>query len=169
MPQIITLAPIGIIRTDKSADEIRGSLKGVSGKIIIFDEYTPGLDGIEGFSHLIVIAYLHKTTDVHRRTLKVHPFKRFVRFGMDISDVPEVGVFCTDSPHRPNPIALIIVKLKKREGNTLHVDGLDLFDGTPVLDLKPYTPARYIENIDVPAWYSSFRDKVLKRLDIFPE
>jgi len=169
MLQAITLRPIGIIRTDKSPDEIRNSLKGVLGKIIIFDEYTPGLEGIEGFSHLIVIAYLHKTTEVQRQALKVRPFRRFARIGIDISDVPEVGVFCTDSPHRPNPIALTIVKLNKREKNTLYVEGLDLFDGTPILDLKPYTPARCIENIEVPTWHSSFRDRVLKYLDIFPE
>jgi len=165
----IKFKPIGVIKTHKSSEEIKSSLRGVSGRIIVFDEYAPGLEGIEGFSHLIVIAYLHKTTDTQKRTLKVKPFRRFAIFGIDVSDVPEVGVFCTDSPHRPNPIALSIVKLSKREGSTLYVEGVDLFDNTPVLDIKPYTPSRCIKNIRVPDWYSSFRERVLKQFDLFPE
>jgi len=68
-------------------------------------------------------------------------------------EAPLVGVFATDSHHRPNSIAITIVKLLRREGNLLHVDGLDLFDGTPVLDIKPYGYGRIVHNLSVPEWY----------------
>jgi len=124
----------------------------------IYEEYAEGLCGIEGFSHLIVIALLHKVPEERRSTLKVRP-RRLKLLGLS-EEVPEVGVFCTDSPHRPNPIALTIVELVEVSGRFLRVRGLDLFDGTPILDLKPYTPSRRVEEVRVPEWYQ----RALKRL-----
>lgn len=148
----IQIKPIGVVHVDVDDETIRNSWSGVKGVIEVFREYADGLHGIDGFSHLILIAYLHKVTDDQRRILKVRP-KRFLRFNIKISDLPEVGVFCTDSPHRPNPIALTIVKLIKRENLCLHVDGLDLFNETPILDIKPYTASRRVNNICTPEWY----------------
>jgi tRNA (Thr-GGU) A37 N-methylase len=79
--------------------------------------------------------------------------------GFSEEELPEVGVFCTDSPHRPNPIALTITELSERNGRFLKVKNLDLFDKTPVLDIKPYTPSRLIQKIKLPGWYQ----KILKK------
>ena len=95
--------PIGIVHLEYSDEEVKNALKGVEGIIEIYPEYEEGLEGIEDFSHIIAIFYLHKVTEEQRRVLKVK-HRRLRRFGIDISKFPEVGVFCTDSPHRPNPI-----------------------------------------------------------------
>lgn len=160
----IQLKPIGIVHVDVNDEAIKNSWSGVRGVVEVFREYGDGLNGIDEFSHLILIAYLHKVTDDQCRTLKVRP-KRFLRFNIKINDVPEVGVFCTDSPHRPNPIALTIVKLIRREDLYLHVDGLDLFNETPILDIKPYTASRRINNICTPEWYRLLACRVSESLD----
>lgn len=149
----IHVMPIGVVRVSLSDEEVKASWpRGVEGIIEVYEEYAPGLDGIDGFSHLIIVAYMHKTSEEERRVLKVRP-KRLRLLGLDASKLPEVGVFCTDSPHRPNPIALTIVELVERDGRFLRVKNLDLFDGTPVLDIKPYTPSRRIDEIRLPSWY----------------
>ncbi|HWQ16963.1 MAG TPA: tRNA (N6-threonylcarbamoyladenosine(37)-N6)-methyltransferase TrmO [Sulfolobales archaeon] len=153
-----TLKPIGFVRVSLSDDAVRESIRGVSGIIEILPEYEEALDGIDGFSHLIVIAYLHKIVFSDRR-LKVKP-KRLIKLGLSEEEVPMVGVFCTDSPYRPNPIAVSIVRLLRREGRILYVDNLDLFDGTPILDIKPYTFSRRVDKIEVPSWYLSLINKV---------
>ncbi len=152
------LKPIGVIHTEFDDEVIRSSLEGVLGIIEVFPEYEGGLHGIDGFSHIIVVAYLHKVDDELRKVLKVRP-KRLIRLGLKPDEVPEVGVFCTDSPHRPNPIAITIVKLLERKGRYLYVDGLDLFNGTPVIDLRAYTPDRAIHDIKLPDWYASLMNK----------
>jgi len=146
----VVLRPIGFVRTGFSDEEISKSICGVEGYVEALPEYSEGLDGLEGFSHIILVAYLHKAPKSY--PLKVKPFRRFARIGVEV-EVPLVGVFATDSPHRPNPIAITIVKLLRREGNLLHVDGLDLFDGTPVLDIKPYGYERIVHTVSVPEWY----------------
>ncbi len=159
----IKLKPIGVVHVDESDEEVKTKwIKGVKGVIEIFEEYAEGLDGIDGFSHLIVTAYLHKTTEEHRKVIKVKP-RRLRLLGINLEELPEVGVFCTDSPHRPNPVAITIVKLIKRDGRFLEVEDLDLFDGTPVLDIKPYTPSRRVDNIKLPEWYQEVLAKIRGR------
>jgi len=170
MKDVISFTPIGYIRVSETKDTIRNSLYGVKGRIELLPEYSEGLDGIEEFSHIIVIAYLHDVQPGQKSVLKVKPFRKIARvLNIDFKEVPVVGVFCTDSPHRPNPIALTIVNLLERRKNVLYVSGLDLYDGTPVLDIKPYTPHRVIPEISVPEWYISARNKILKIVDTFPE
>jgi len=159
LSQRICFNPIGVIHTNATIEEIKNSYFGVKGVIEIFPEYEEGLDGIDGFSHIIVIAYLHLTKPEHRKVLRVR-HRRLRRFGIKIDDLPEVGVFCTDSPHRPNPIALSILRLINRRKRFLYVDGLDLFDGTPVLDIKAYTPDRCICDVNVPDWLNIIRERV---------
>ncbi|MEM0261719.1 MAG: TrmO family methyltransferase, partial [Nitrososphaerota archaeon] len=118
---------------------------------------------IEEFSHIIVLAYLHKVTEEQKKVLKVK-HKRLLKLGFSLDELPEVGVFCSDSPHRPVPIALTIVKLVRREENILHVEGLDLYDGTPILDIKPYTPERIIKDITLPEWYVKLKKKVEEKI-----
>ena len=156
------IKPIGAVRTLYSDDDIRNSIEGVPGYIEIFPEYEEGLEGLEEFSHIIVIAYLHKVSERQRDVLKVRP-RRLVRLGIDISDVPEIGVFASDSPHRPNPIALSILELLERRKNILYVNKLDLFNGTPVIDIKPYTRDRIIDKIKVPDWINILERKILQK------
>ncbi len=160
----ITLKPVGFVRVSLSDDHIRSSIRGVGGVIEILPEYEEALEGIDGFSHLIVIAYLHKIGPAGRK-LRVRP-RFWIKLGIPEEEVPEVGVFCTDSPYRPNPIALTIVRLVKREGRILYVDNLDLFDGTPVLDIKPYTFSRRVDDIRAPRWYISLLERVRS---LYPE
>jgi tRNA-Thr(GGU) m(6)t(6)A37 methyltransferase TsaA len=149
----IQLQPVGVVKTDLSNDEVRESWhEGINAEIEIFEEYAPALDRIEGFSHLMVLFYLHETTKAQRGTLQARP-KRFVRYGLKLEDLPLVGVFCLDSPHRPNPLGLTIVRLLSRQGNVLTVGGLDAFNNTPVLDIKPYTPERCMADFELPNWY----------------
>lgn len=157
------LMAIGVVRVELSDEEVKNSIDGVYGLIEVYPEYSDGLKEIDGFSHLIVIAYLHKVRNEDRAVLKVR-HRKWARFGVAVNDLPEVGVFASDSPARPNPIALSIVKLVKREGRVLHVEGLDLFNGTPVLDIKPYTPDRCISQVEVPLWYRELSNRIEKAI-----
>jgi len=122
------IKPIGIVRcTFKTRDEITESKKrGNVGEIELFEEYEEGLSDIDGFSHIIVVWWMHKSDF---RGLKVKPlhFPEKLR-----------GVFATRHPDRPNPIGLTAVQLLERKGNILKVRGIDMIDGTPVIDIKPY-------------------------------
>ena len=159
----IILRPIGVIHVGLSDDEVRLAPWGVEGVVEVFPEFEEGLDGIEGFSHIIIIAYLHKVSEKQRKVLRVR-HRRLERLGVDLTGIPEVGVFCTDSPHRPNPIAISIVELVERRGRFLRVRGLDLFDGTPVLDIKAYDPTRCVKDIRVPWWVEELEKRVRRVL-----
>lgn len=155
----LRILPIAYVRHQFAEEEVRESLRGVCGEIVLSPEYRDGLRGLEGFSHLIIIAYLHKVAERQRNTLLVRP-RKLVKLGVPYEQLPEVGVFATDSPHRPNPLALTIVSVRDIKEGVIEVCGLDLFDGTPILDIKPYTPSRAVSNISVPAWYKRLLDKL---------
>lgn len=162
MEILLRLQPIGYVETDYSDEEVSEAWPhGVEGRIVIYPRFSEGIIGLDGFSHIIVVAWLHKIPEETRMTIKVK-FKRLIRLGLSIEDVPEVGVFCSDSPHRPNPIALSILRLKRIDGNVLHVSGLDLYNGTPVLDLRAYTPSYSIEGYVLPGWYAELLEKLRK-------
>ncbi len=98
----------------------------VRGELEMFKKYQDGLKDIEGFSHLIVIYHFHKSRGYQLHT---KPF-----LGNELR-----GVFSTRSPHRPNPLGLTVVRVLGRESNVLKVSGIDMLEGTPILDIKPYT------------------------------
>ena len=148
----IRFRPIGYVRTKASDDEIRAGARDVISEIEILPEFEEGLEGIDGFSHIMVLFYFHKLRPEQMGVLKVRP-KRLLRLGLKPKDLPLLGVFSLDSPSRPNPMGVTIVQLLERKGRLLKVKGLDAFDGTPVLDIKPYTPNRAITDIEVPDWY----------------
>jgi tRNA-Thr(GGU) m(6)t(6)A37 methyltransferase TsaA len=100
---------------------------GVRGRIEVDAAYEPGLRDLDGFSHVHLITHLHRAS---LDALEVVPF---------LDDVPR-GVFATRSPQHPNPIGLSVVRVLGIEGATIRVEGLDVVDGTPVLDLKPFVP-----------------------------
>lgn len=157
----MALTPIGIVRTGYADSDVSESFDGVPGRIEIFEEYSEGLEGIDGFSHIIVIAFLDRVKADERKVLKVKP-KWLAKHADDPKNIPEVGVFNTRSPHRPNPIALSVVRLVRRDRNVLEVEGLDLFDGTPVLDIKPYVPQDQSGEVRFPQWFNEMREKVRK-------
>ncbi|MGC8582416.1 MAG: tRNA (N6-threonylcarbamoyladenosine(37)-N6)-methyltransferase TrmO [Thermoproteus sp.] len=135
--------PIGIVQHDYPDDEVRR--RRVEGLILVYDRYVEGLRGLDEFSHIIVISYLHK---YRGSPLVVRP-RRLEARGLQ---APEVGVFATDSPDRPNPIGVSIIKLLEVRGNTLRVSDLDLFNGTPVLDIKGFSPTRCPRDAKAPDW-----------------
>lgn len=126
----IVMHPIGWIRTPWSSPEgapIQPSRTTAHGRVEVDAAYAEGLEDIEGFSHLIVIYAFHCSSGYQ---LRVKPFL----------DAKKHGLFATRHPCRPNPIGLSVVRLLGREGNVLHIEGADMLDGTPLLDLKPYVP-----------------------------
>lgn len=139
----IWLKPVGFVKTEASGKEVRD--KSVVSKIVFREELSEALEGVEEFSHLFVLFWLHKISDKDRKVVKVHPRGR--------SDMPLLGIFATRTPHRPNPIGLTRVKLLNVEGNVVTVQGLDAFDGTPVLDIKPFDSWDTTENFKVPKWW----------------
>jgi len=115
----------------------------VKGEIEIHPEFAAGLDDIDGFSHLIVVFIFHEAAEAR---LTAHP----------PYDQKERGVFATRSPHRPNPIGVTVVQLEGRIKNRLSVTELDMVEGTPVLDIKPYTQRDRKENIRL-GWLTPFQ------------
>jgi len=125
----ISLKPIGVIHTPFKEPEETPTQpdrsKGARGKIEIYPEYIRGLTDLDGFSHITLLYYLHLSKGFE---LMVTPHL----------DNKKRGLFATRAPRRPNPIGLSVVKLDRIEGNTLHIINVDMIDGTPLLDIKPY-------------------------------
>ena len=124
------IKPIGLIRSpysDGKETPIQGAFSEGRGEIEVFPEYEAGLKDIDGFSHLILLYYFHR---VEGYSLSVKPF---------LDDTPK-GLFATRYPARPNPIGLSVVRLLERSGNVLQIAEVDVLDGTPLLDIKPYVP-----------------------------
>lgn len=104
----------------------------VISEMVIKEEYGPGLKGLNKFSHVLVIFYMHKA--------KFNSQADLVRCPQGRKDMPSLGIFAQRAKHRPNPIGITAVRLIRIRKNTLQVKGLDAIDGTPVLDIKPYVP-----------------------------
>jgi tRNA-Thr(GGU) m(6)t(6)A37 methyltransferase TsaA len=127
----INLTPIGFVKN--AVTEPQGEdWQTIISEIIVNEDMNEALSGIDEFSHIIVIYWMHKTPASQRSIKKVHPKRNL--------NLPLVGVFATRSPARPNPIGIATVKLLECRDNILKVIGLDAIDGTPVLDIKPHIP-----------------------------
>lgn len=126
---MFTSRPIGFVRSPysetKQIPKGLGAKHEAEGTLEILPEFEPGLGDIEGFSHLFVLWEFDRSTD-------------FDLVASPPCDDRSHGVFATRSPRRPNPIGLTVVQLLRRDGRTLHVRGVDMLDGTPILDIKPY-------------------------------
>ncbi|MBI4300937.1 MAG: tRNA (N6-threonylcarbamoyladenosine(37)-N6)-methyltransferase TrmO [Chloroflexi bacterium] len=127
----VAMEPIGVVRNGVKDPQPDG-WDSVTSRIVLRDSLVEQLDGIEGYSHILVLFWIHKVSPERRATTKLHPRGR--------EDLPLLGVFATRTQYRPNPIGATVVPLLERRGTTLTVLGLDAIDGTPVLDLKPYLP-----------------------------
>ena len=126
----ITYEPIGVVESPFETPEAvprPGSERvSASGTLVLEEEFEPGLEGLDGFSHIIVLSHLHEVTGTRLQVTPMggHP----------------VGIFATSGPPRPNPIGHSVVTLDDISGTRLAVSHLDLIDGTPILDIKPYAP-----------------------------
>lgn len=145
----ICLNPIGLVRTDASGKEVKDKTR--ISKIVLNEGLIEALDGIEGFSHVFVLFWLNEVAK-QPRSLKYHPRGRM--------DMPLLGVFALRTNMRPNPIGLTLVELLKVEGNTLTVRGLDAYDGTPVLDIKPFDSWDIADNARLPDWWIKLNKRI---------
>jgi tRNA-Thr(GGU) m(6)t(6)A37 methyltransferase TsaA len=123
---------------------VRMSRHDIIAQIFVREDLAAALTGIEEWSHLIVLFWMDQLAGKSYR-LTAHPRHR--------ADLPELGVFCARGRERPNPIGLAIVELLKRDKNVLTVKALDAYDGSPVLDIKPYDHYDVITGLRVPAWW----------------
>lgn len=127
----ITLRPVGVIRSPFRSTEdapIQPAFAGgAQGTVEVFDEFAGGLEGLDGFSHVILIYHFHLSRGF---SLRVRPYL----------DEKVRGVFATRAPRRPNPVGLSVVRLAGVDGGTLRVVDIDVVDGTPLLDIKPHVP-----------------------------
>ena len=145
----MTLKAIGVVRSEvkQPPRQVPFGWEKVVSDIVVNSSLTEALDGLEEFSHIIVLYWMHQvgTGDL---PMKVHP--------MGKQEFPLVGRFATRSPNRPNPIGKATVRLLERQGNILKVQGLDAIDGTPVIDIKPYLPGYdSVAEARVPLWVTN--------------
>ena len=141
----MNLKAIGVVRSDfKKRTSARLDLTKMTAEIEIDPQLTEALEGLEGFSHIIVLYWMHLAV-FDKRQLKTYPM------GKKVAGVQ--GLFAVRTPNRPNPIGKTTVKLLERHGNILKVQGLDAIDGSLVLDIKPYIPGYdSASDATVPDW-----------------
>jgi tRNA-Thr(GGU) m(6)t(6)A37 methyltransferase TsaA len=146
----ITYSPIGTIHTPFSSLEgmpIQPSgARDVAGTIILQAQYEAGLRDLEGFSHIFLVYHFHLSSGYH---LTVTPYL----------DTVERGLFATRAPRRPNPIGLSIVRLAGIDGATLHIKDVDMADGTPLLDIKPWVPRFDMREDAKAGWLDTIQDR----------
>jgi len=118
---------------------------GVVSEVVLDETLADGLDGIEDFSHVLILYWMHRAAEAEPVRMRRRPQGR--------EDMPEIGIFAQRARHRPNPIGVTAVRLLRRDKNRLVVQGLDAINGTPVVDVKPYVP-QYdtVESPRVPEW-----------------
>jgi len=145
----ISLKPIGIVRNEVQGP-MRGGWEDVTSEIVVEEELRESLEGLEEFSHILVVYWMHRVPQGARPPGKVHPQGR--------ADLPLVGLFATRAPFRPNSLGVCVARLLARNGNVLRVMSLDAIDGTPVIDIKPYMPPLDSpSDVRVPDWVTKLR------------
>lgn len=127
----MNLEPIGVVKSPVK-EPIDENWRQVIAEIHLNDLLAPGLKGLDRFSHIIVVFFMHQSSFA--------PATDLVRRPQERADMPEVGIFAQRAKHRPNPIGITAVELIEVRGSVLVVRGLDAINGTPVLDIKPYVP-----------------------------
>jgi tRNA-Thr(GGU) m(6)t(6)A37 methyltransferase TsaA len=136
--ETLTMRAVGYIRSSYSdtaqVPKGLGAQHSMEGTLELLPEFAAGLADIEGFSHLLVVWVFHQS-------------QGYELTGINPTDGLSHGVFATRSPRRPNPIAITVVELVRREGSRLYLRGIDMLDGTPVLDIKPYTSTIPLEQL----------------------
>jgi tRNA-Thr(GGU) m(6)t(6)A37 methyltransferase TsaA len=147
----LVFQPIGVIHSPFQSIEnmpIQSvGAAGIRGEVELFAEFAAGLKDLDGFSHIILLYHFHRAAEPR---LIVTPFL----------DSEPRGVFATRAPSRPNAIGLSVVKLLSVEGNLLQIENVDILDGTPLLDIKPYAPEIDHHEVQRTGWLASARGKV---------
>ena len=151
---MIEFQPIGVIHTPFTKPEgmpiqpAGGADR--KGPVEVFQEYCAGLKDLDGFSHIILLYHFH-----HSRGFRTHvvPFL----------DSQPRGVFATRAPRRPNPIGLSVVRLNRIEGGAVHIENVDILDGTPLIDIKPYVPEFDAQGDVRTGWLEHVRTTVSQR------
>jgi tRNA (adenine37-N6)-methyltransferase len=150
----IEFKPIGIIHSPFNEPENMpiqpAGAKGIKGTIEIFKEYQDGLKDLDGFSHIILLYHFHRSTGFK---LQVVPFM----------DTKPRGIFASRAPRRPNSIGLSVVELDRIENRLLHIRNVDILDGTPLLDIKPYVPEFDVQKDVRIGWLGKAREHVSTR------
>ena len=142
----ITLKAISIVRSELKQSTKRDYEKVIS-DIIINDDLTEALNGLEKSSHIVVLYWMHQAMS-GEIPLKVHPRSK--------QELPLSELSATRTPNRPNRIGMATVRLLQRQGNILRVEGFDAIEGTPVIDIKPYIPGYdSVANTEVPPWITN--------------
>ena len=164
--EAIQLRPVGIIRNrlkdaswgdalralgwQERAAAMKAQRESLS-EVVIDDRLDGILDGVEDFSHIMVLYWAHLVPLERLAATRVHPIGN--------EGFPLVGVFATRSPARPNSVLATVVRLVERRGNTLRVTGLDALDGSPVLDIKPCYPSQELKDARIPEWMRQIHDE----------
>jgi len=150
----IEFKPIGIIHSPFAEPEGMPiqpvGAAGVKGTVEVFEGFRPALKDLDGFSHIILLYHFHRS---HGFNLHVVPFM----------DSEPRGLFATRAPKRPNPIGLSVVQLDKIKDTVLHVQSVDILDGTPLLDIKPYVPEFDAQAEVKTGWLEKAKKTVLSR------
>lgn len=136
---MIILRPIGKVENEIFGRKCLGKCEGILSKVRLHSRHTKGLEGIEKYSHVYIIFWMHKVSRKERKRLIVP----YVIGGENI----EAGIFSTRVQFRENPIGITLVELVERKGNVLYVKGLEAMDGTPVIDIKPFTRRHPLKQI----------------------
>ncbi len=152
MPQAasdaLAVVPIGVVRN--GITEPHTVWEEVESRVVLDEKYAQALTGLDDFSHVIVVFWLHLSEPWEPEMIRPGGFE----------DLPEVGTFSTRSPRRPNPIGLTVVELVDIEENVMRVRRLDAVDGTPVLDVKPYIHyGDRVEDFREPRWVKDFNEQ----------
>ena len=149
--ELLNFKPIGFIKTpykNKEGMPIQPTgAQGVKGTIEIEAEYTEGLKDLDGFSHIILIYHFHLSKTYE---LSIKPFM----------DDNLHGIFSTRAPKRPNPIGLTVVKLVEIKDNLVHIENIDVIDGTPLIDIKPFIPDVDSPDVQKLGWLQGKSDKM---------
>ena len=140
----VNYRPIGVVRNRVHASRPHG-WEDVRSDLILREDLAKALDGIEGFSHVIVVFHLHTVPESERRLTLV----------VGVPEAQDRGILATRSQLRPNAIGVSVARILHRRKAVLRVQGLDALDGTPVLDIKPYLPAYdAVADASLPEWAS---------------
>ena len=139
----VVIRPIGEVKNNIQEPPREGWHEVVS-ELVLDDKLEEATEGLEEFSHIMVVFWMHKVPQEGGIPTKVHPRGR--------QDLPLVGLLATRAPRRPNPIGVSVVRLLERYGRILKVKGLDAIDGTPLIDIKPYLPGNGVGDARFPQW-----------------
>ena len=145
----IHLKAIGYV--ERKAQDSSVKNKSNISDLVLKEELTAGLHGIEDFSHIFVLFWLSNISNTDRQIMKVYPRGR--------TDVPLLGIFATRTQFRPNPIGLTSAR-----ANRLTVRGLDAFEGTPIIDIKPVDSWDFVEDMRLPDWWLRLENERLKKI-----